>query len=275
MDDMVHIKRFKPRQPFLNRFVDQIWVLESDTEVPTSYEMIPSTSVDLILDFSYSKNSNCSGPSLRAIGLSAVNDRYYRIPLDEKYYLMGISFLPGMAFPFLKVPLIDLKGFTLADFLPKSFYSSIKDEISKVPSTLERIEILEKLLIQHIDPALRPPGILEYTLKEFQSNCLGIHDISERSSISRRTLERQFNHYLGVSPKKYQQIQRIQACILHLYNYKAPFSWVETQEDAFFDQSHYIREFKQFTGTTPKRFLLQQRNPQDQNSISALDIFQP
>ncbi|WP_317162601.1 helix-turn-helix domain-containing protein [Myroides albus] len=75
-------------------------------------------------------------------------------------------------------------------------------------------------------------------------------------NISERTLERLVKQYVGMSPKVYSRIIRFQAN-LNLLRESSFKSLTElTYESGYFDQSHYIREFKTFTGSTPKQYLL-------------------
>lgn len=70
--------------------------------------------------------------------------------------------------------------------------------------------------------------------------------------LSARQLRRLSHLYLGLSPKDFSKVARFQAT-LHLLNVtkESHKVWV----DHYYDQSHYIREFKRLTGTTPGNFL--------------------
>lgn len=70
--------------------------------------------------------------------------------------------------------------------------------------------------------------------------------------LSARQLRRLSHLYLGLSPKDFSKVARFQAT-LHLMNMTGEHQGVWA--DYYYDQSHYIREFKRLTGTTPGNFL--------------------
>lgn len=80
---------------------------------------------------------------------------------------------------------------------------------------------------------------------------LTIEDICRDFQIPERTLEAQFNNHIGISPKSFSRMLRInhahKQCILLQKN-----DWQEIiYECNYFDQAHFIKEFKTFFGYTP------------------------
>jgi transcriptional regulator GlxA family with amidase domain len=71
--------------------------------------------------------------------------------------------------------------------------------------------------------------------------------------ITERQLERLFKKYIGLSPKFYSRIIRFNH-IFQLVKEKR-ISWLEiTHLSGYFDQSHFIRDFKAFTGEEPSQY---------------------
>ncbi|WP_422105653.1 AraC family transcriptional regulator [Winogradskyella sp.] len=80
---------------------------------------------------------------------------------------------------------------------------------------------------------------------------LALHKLN----VSKRRLEQRFKNEIGLSPNHYNKIMRINRVILDL---KTGASRLLTQlalNHGFYDQSHFVKDFKQFTGYSPKRFL--------------------
>ena len=73
--------------------------------------------------------------------------------------------------------------------------------------------------------------------------------------ISERSLERLFKTHVGVSPKLYSRICRFQASLKMLKAANVASLTEIAYQENYFDQSHFIRDFKCFAGTTPKSFL--------------------
>lgn len=70
----------------------------------------------------------------------------------------------------------------------------------------------------------------------------------------RRQLERYFKKQIGISPKQLGKVIRLQASLQMLANQKNETLTEIAYENHFFDQAHFIKDFKQFTGETPEQF---------------------
>lgn len=75
--------------------------------------------------------------------------------------------------------------------------------------------------------------------------------------ISHRQLEREFKDKIGITPKQYTRIARLNALNRHLLKITNKDLTALSYETGFFDQAHLIKEFRQFAGLPPTRFLRQ------------------
>ena len=68
-----------------------------------------------------------------------------------------------------------------------------------------------------------------------------------------------FNRYVGTSPKGYLRLSRFQSTLNHLLKAdQVPLTRLAQDLD-FYDQPHFIRDFKAFTGASPSRFLREKK----------------
>ncbi|MGC4101314.1 DUF6597 domain-containing transcriptional factor [Ferruginibacter sp.] len=80
-----------------------------------------------------------------------------------------------------------------------------------------------------------------------------VMDISMQANVSPRYLNMLFTQYTGLAPKLFCKINRFQNSLSRINKNKEKLTGV-AYESGYFDQSHFIREFKQFTGFTPNAF---------------------
>lgn len=65
---------------------------------------------------------------------------------------------------------------------------------------------------------------------------------------------RKFSSAIGISPKQLSKIIRIQATLKTLLTKEITSLTDLAYENEYFDQAHFIKDFKEFTGLTPKEF---------------------
>jgi AraC-like DNA-binding protein len=146
--------------------------------------------------------------------------------------------------------------------LLKEFQTERNGEISSVLSILlnmvtERSKEYrpDRMLHECIDAILLNKGNLE------------IKDISKRIGISDRTLQRRFQSYVGLTPKQFAKIIRFQSSLSMLNQSKKTQLTDIAYDTGYFDQSHFIRQFKVFTKQKP--FTFREKN----ESLSPLSNF--
>ncbi|AXY77212.1 AraC family transcriptional regulator [Paraflavitalea soli] len=88
---------------------------------------------------------------------------------------------------------------------------------------------------------------------------VAVADMAQGIGLSERQLERLFKRYIGLSPKFYTRIIRF-STIFELIQQEDP-GWAGlAYESGFYDQSHFIRNFKAFTGEDPSRYGFDEKN---------------
>ncbi len=83
---------------------------------------------------------------------------------------------------------------------------------------------------------------------------LSINELSKQKNINRRQLTRKFSSAIGLSPKQLSKTIRLQATLKTLMSKNDKSLTDLAYENEYFDQAHFIKEFKEFTGLTPKEF---------------------
>lgn len=80
---------------------------------------------------------------------------------------------------------------------------------------------------------------------------ISVNELAKRLNTTERTLRRKFNHYVGISPKKFAKIIQFQTSLGQIST--GGFSKLTdvVYENGYADQSHFIRNIKKFTGKRP------------------------
>jgi methylphosphotriester-DNA--protein-cysteine methyltransferase len=92
-----------------------------------------------------------------------------------------------------------------------------------------------------------------------RNGLLNVGDLMKGIYMSRRNFERRFFKKVGLSPKYYARIRRI-AYLMNLIAGKKAVDWSAVfSECEYYDQSHFIKDFLEFTGRTPQQYLEENR----------------
>ncbi|WP_353780057.1 helix-turn-helix domain-containing protein [Winogradskyella sp. 3972H.M.0a.05] len=96
--------------------------------------------------------------------------------------------------------------------------------------------------------------------------------LTETFNTNYKKIERLFDKYLGISPKTYIRIVRFNAAVnLHMNNKHESLTQIGLQL-GFFDQSHFIRDFKKFTSLSPRNFFDKEISASEEKYLQMLSV---
>jgi len=137
-----------------------------------------------------------------------------------------------------------------------TFDDVIVENVLSANSTQERIHLIEKFLLGQLVDSELVDNIVKSTIETIltANGQLPINELSKRNNTSRRQLARKFSSDIGLSPKQLSKTIRLQTALKKLL-VKDVISLTDlAYESEYYDQAHFIKEFKEFTGLTPKEF---------------------
>jgi hypothetical protein len=135
--------------------------------------------------------------------------------------------------------------------------AELHERIVNATDTKERIEIVEEFLLEKLKDKQTIDNIVKTTVETLfqQKGSTPIHSILKDDLSKRRQLERKFLKQVGISPKQLGKVIRLQTALnMMLHRHSSSLTKI-AYESEYYDQAHFIRDFKEFTGTNPKEFL--------------------
>lgn len=84
--------------------------------------------------------------------------------------------------------------------------------------------------------------------------CADLNHLSSSLNVSQRYLQKAFLTRIGISQKQFVRVLRFQQSLQRLSRGEVPSLSAVAYESDFYDQSHFVREFKTFTGFLPSQF---------------------
>jgi AraC-like DNA-binding protein len=172
-------------------------------------------------------------------------------------YALGVVFQATHLSKFLRE---DMAAFTNKAFdahLMRSDFKNIYSRLEEESSIQQKINILNQYFTRVFSAPSPGPAIADLAIQLIhQHGNIPVKEIAARLNVSDRYLEMQFKSAVGLSPKTYSLIIRFRNAERQLSEKFSPrWSLLDFSND-YYDQNHFIKDFKRFTGHTPSDYLL-------------------
>jgi AraC-like DNA-binding protein len=256
-----YYREYKP-DLFWQSYIECFWEFHIAQEILTEANQVylpdGSPQMIIVLNGSYERtfpdgrNEIVSDSVLIPQRTSAV-----RIIHDPGTKLFGIRFKPYGIRCVVHDPMSEFHE--MSSPLSKFFGS---DDLKLLRSSLEKAEIekkliqVQKILTKHFEALPVSTKIIDVIKYISINHGTSISDLAKRFSMSQSSLEKLFNAYIGISAKSYMKIIRLNKSIRY-YKERSkhyPNLTATGAEAEFYDQSHFIKDFKQVAGITPGQY---------------------
>jgi AraC-like DNA-binding protein len=192
------------------------------------------------------------GRSERQPGMFLVGqmDRFTRVQPTGPARAFGIRFRPGGARPFLWFPQHEAAGQIVAlESVERRLKNQFEGAVFDARSDPERIARMESLLLGRIRQA--PDPRIEAALHSLLTSDAPVRALIAGSGWSERQFRRRFQETVGIAPKIFARIIRFQRALRAMARTDLLPAALEC---GYYDQAHFIRDFKSFAGETPAAY---------------------
>ncbi|MFD0713604.1 DUF6597 domain-containing transcriptional factor [Paenibacillus sp. GCM10027626] len=228
------------------RFVQHYWVVDWDLRGQPAYiqQVLSHPNVNLVFE---PGNSRVYGVSE---GIST------RI-IEGCGRVVGIKFKPGGFHPFRPSNMAELTGRSLSfqevfQMEPKR----LEDELFAIPDPDTAARYVDRFLLPRLpapDSNAELACSIVYQIRDDRT-IIKVDDIVCHSGLHIRSLQRLFDRYVGVSPKWVILRYRLHEAAERMRQ-PEPIDWPALAlELGYYDQSHFIRDFKSIVGVTPEEY---------------------
>lgn len=217
--------------------------------MPDEYTILPTASSTL---------SVLVGSSGIQSGLRGVDTKASQVGAhaNKMKLLLLIEFLPGRMRPFIKIDQSELVDASFAMYeLDRSLIQSIETELMRSDRVETLVEALDKVFLTRLikqDTDSTVSALLRHIATRHGN--VDAKELSSAFFYSEKHLRRLFSHHVGVSPKMFSRIVRVNHALRLIQRQPQGFADIAAQA-GFFDQPHMVRDFKIICGLTPQAYL--------------------
>jgi AraC-like DNA-binding protein len=187
--------------------------------------------------------------------VSGPYDRFFVIDTAEEASMVGVHFKPGGAFPFFGLPVSELVN-THVDLetLWGRSGRQLRERLLAATTPMDTFRVVEAALLERLSGPLRPRDAVRFALDALsRSGSVTVRDVTARVGLSHRWFVEVFKTEVGLTPKRFHRVRRLQHMLAFARRATAP-EWSRLAVDGgFFDQSHLIHEFARCSGFTPAK----------------------
>lgn len=244
--------------------IECYWIVENDDVAVRQEKIIPDGYPEIILHYADHYKINLNGTwSLQTPDLLGGQiSRYFYLENTGRSGMIGIKLFPtalrhlfGISMHTLTDSVVDLNS-VLGHSLD-GIGNAVRDAINHT----EQIEVLNVVFSDAASKRAEVDHLIDRIVESIlqKQGLITISELTETFGVGERRLERLFREYVGLSPKFYSRIIRFNA--IFSLKQQGLDSWMDlVYETGFYDQSHFIKNFKEFTGEEPSEYLFENQN---------------
>jgi AraC-like DNA-binding protein len=230
-----------------------------EMDLPFSLErVLPSGGTHLMINLTDRQFRTYSGPdcgavlSIEGAVFAGPYERSTILDRREFRWLIAVEFRVGGAAPFVLTPLDELsnKVVTLGDLWgPDGQF--LREQLLDAPTPQRKLRILESAMLRRFST---PPDSALVRATSLLDRGLSVRDTASELGILPRTFIRRFRELVGLTPKRFMRIRRMQR-VLRVVRIAEQPDWCDVAcRMGFSDQAHLIHDFRELTGITPTAY---------------------
>jgi AraC-like DNA-binding protein len=255
--------RIDPQQN-TRRVVECYWIVEDDNSTPVRQKIIPDGFAEIIFHFGDLYRINLKSKwttQARSLVAGQIRKHFF---LENS----GVSSIIGVKLqPQALTMLFELEMHTFTDMVLdlrkalRSKMNRVEDDLRAADTEAGKIAVLDEYFCARLR-VMNPDRIpIERAIALIfdRKGMITVGELAAEMELGERALEKIFKHYIGLSPKFYTRIVRFNH-IFQLIKDKGP-DWADIVFKAgYYDQSHFIRNFKAFTGEDPTSYMFEEKS---------------
>lgn len=251
-----------PPHHLLSNYIECYWSAMADQPPFRAQEsLIPDGTIELMFNFGDNYSQIVDGEKAEVKGSHIIGIRKQSLLISQthKQNIFSVRFKPGGSYPFFRLPahLFSNQFVTINNLLNKE-YTLLEEQLAEC-SNEERVPLMNNFLLKKLDNL--PPHwdfVTRASRELLHQPSMKITELAYQFNTNYKTLERRFSMVLGITPSELLKIKRFNDAVLAMYSCRHHSLTAIAYECGYYDQSHFIREFKQLSHFTPREFLKEQ-----------------
>lgn len=254
-------RTFVPPPPY-DGFIENLWYWQGDDPGHAKDTIMASARLGLMVNLKEDAltwyDGERYGRRNRIPGIALCGPYSTHFAIDAfQASNMGVQFKPGGAFAFFGGSAREFGNAhtALADIWSADAARRLHQRLVQAPTPEDKIAILFHAVAERFSERTRHPAVA-LALARFGRNPhrVSIAATAREAEVSAKKLIALFAEQVGMTPKSYLRVARFQRVLARVHTATSVDWMEEVERHGYYDQPHFIREFKQFSGFTPGEY---------------------
>ena len=261
MPDRMITRLYIPPYP-LNNFIEEYFYHKGYIPPHHFERFLPDGAIYLIIDLSdwpkklYDNEDFSKYQEFKGGWFSGIRKHYITIGADGGEMIV-VRFKPHGAAPFFKIPMEEFRDKVIElDLILGSEFRSLRDHLVNV-SLEQKFPVLDTYLTGLLNRENLTLPFIQFAVETLSGmKNVTLQRLVEQTGYSHKHFINLFRTNVGITPKVFNRIMKFQHALVSIESSKS-IDWSEISYSCgFYDQAHFINEFRQFSGVNPTQYLV-------------------
>ncbi len=246
----------------LKDYVDYYFAIEKERgEHALPVDVLPAPQAEMVFTYgdersSYSVIGNSEEHLSSDYAVSGFFTKKASYRNNGNLGVIMVGFKPWGIQPFIGFSISELtnENLDIKDVHPAKL-RTMEDELRTARTDEARISIIEKFLTSILRPG-KPDLLINESVKQISlsNGQIPVHELAKTFHLCEKQFKRRFIRTVGITPKLFSRLVRYQYILSLMDNQQVKLLDLAIRT-GFYDESHFIKEFEEFTNTSPKSYL--------------------
>lgn len=248
----------------LSGFIESFVYYKDYNPIHSIDRFLPDGNINLVIDltdypkFIYDNHTLQEKQACKKVWFSGIRNHFITIPSGRDSEMFIVNFHRGKANPFISMPVHEFTDHVVdGNIAMSNGIMELREKLLDADTIAQKFLSAEQHLLRSFGAKLQANPFVDYAVNQIAQmpHQAVIETISRKVGFSHKHFIDIFKQHVGLAPKAFLKVMRFQRAIYEMEQRKA-INWTSVAyESGYYDQAHFIHDFKAFSGLTPAKYM--------------------